>query len=75
MRALCADWIVVCLQCRDALSKALYSKLFDYIVKGVNIALRLKDGGMQTMQVSVLDIFGFEVSFWPPVPGPRIPLL
>ena len=56
------------MQCRDALSKALYSKLFDYIVKGVNIALKLKDTGMQTMQVSVLDIFGFEVSF-SPTPG------
>lgn len=47
-------------QCRDALSKALYSKLFDYIVKCVNTALRLK-GQTVTMQVSVLDIFGFEV--------------
>lgn len=48
------------LQCRDALSKALYSKLFDYIVSGVNVALRLKQN-MVTMTVSVLDIFGFEV--------------
>ena len=47
-------------QCRDALSKALYSKLFDYIVKCVNTALRLKNQTV-TMQVSVLDIFGFEV--------------
>ena len=47
-------------QCRDALGKALYSKLFDYIVKCVNTALRLK-GQTVTMQVSVLDIFGFEV--------------
>jgi myosin-5 len=48
------------IQCRDALSKALYSKLFDSIVSGVNSALRLKQQ-MVTMQVSVLDIFGFEV--------------
>eukprot|EP00283_Hemiselmis_rufescens_P008991 CAMPEP_0173432926 /NCGR_PEP_ID=MMETSP1357-20121228/10557_1 /TAXON_ID=77926 /ORGANISM="Hemiselmis rufescens, Strain PCC563" /LENGTH=831 /DNA_ID=CAMNT_0014397591 /DNA_START=91 /DNA_END=2582 /DNA_ORIENTATION=+ len=48
------------MQCKDALSKALYSKLFDYIVKNVNVALRLK-GAQVTMQVSVLDIFGFEV--------------
>ena len=47
-------------QCRDALSKTLYSRLFDYIVKCVNTALRLK-GETITMQVSVLDIFGFEV--------------
>ena len=38
-------------QCRDALSKALYSKLFDYIVKCVNTALRLKNETV-TMQVS-----------------------
>ena len=47
-------------QCRDALAKALYSKLFDHIVTCVNAALKLKSN-MQTMQVSVLDIFGFEV--------------
>mmetsp|Transcript_42106 Transcript_42106/g.99940 ORF Transcript_42106/g.99940 Transcript_42106/m.99940 type:complete len:1472 (-) Transcript_42106:191-4606(-) len=47
-------------QGRDALSKAMYSKLFDYIVKCVNTALRLK-AEAKTIQVSVLDIFGFEV--------------
>ena len=47
-------------QGRDAFSKALYSKLFDHIVKCVNSALRLKQSTV-TMQVSVLDIFGFEV--------------
>ena len=47
-------------QARDALAKVLYSKLFDYIVTCVNTALRLKNETV-TMQVSVLDIFGFEV--------------
>jgi myosin-5 len=47
-------------QARDALGKVLYSKLFDYIVTCVNTALRLKSDTV-TMQVSVLDIFGFEV--------------
>eukprot|EP00292_Cryptomonas_paramecium_P003738 CAMPEP_0113674998 /NCGR_PEP_ID=MMETSP0038_2-20120614/7751_1 /TAXON_ID=2898 /ORGANISM="Cryptomonas paramecium" /LENGTH=589 /DNA_ID=CAMNT_0000591683 /DNA_START=135 /DNA_END=1900 /DNA_ORIENTATION=- /assembly_acc=CAM_ASM_000170 len=47
-------------QGRDAFAKALYSKLFDHIVKCVNSALRLKQSTV-TMQVSVLDIFGFEV--------------
>ena len=47
-------------QARDALGKVLYSKLFDYIVTCVNTALRLKSETV-TMQVSVLDIFGFEV--------------
>uniref|UniRef100_A0A7S0QMA7 Myosin motor domain-containing protein n=1 Tax=Cryptomonas curvata TaxID=233186 RepID=A0A7S0QMA7_9CRYP len=47
-------------QGRDAFAKALYSKLFDNIVKCVNSALRLKQATV-TMQASVLDIFGFEV--------------
>jgi len=44
---------------RDALSKSLYSKLFDYVVVRVNQALHFS--GENTMQVSVLDIFGFEI--------------
>ena len=46
--------------CRDALAKGLYSKLFDFIVSNVNSALG-KFGDTVTIQVSVLDIFGFEV--------------
>ena len=38
-------------QCRDALSKTLYSRLFDNVVKCVNSALRLKHAAAgQTMQ-------------------------
>jgi myosin heavy subunit len=41
-------------QSRDALAKALYSKLFDYVVQCVNRALRAK-GNIRgpTMQVSI----------------------
>jgi hypothetical protein len=39
-------------QCRDALAKALYSRLFDNIVKFVNSALRIKGANTgSTMQV------------------------
>ena len=42
-------------QCRDALAKALYSKLFDNVVKFVNSALRIKGGNSgATMQVHLL---------------------
>ena len=45
---------VKAMQCRDALAKALYSRLFDNVVKCVNSALRVKNsGGGTTMQVSV----------------------
>ena len=45
---------------RDALAKGLYNKLFNYVVQNVNQALGLQ-GDVATLQVSVLDIFGFEV--------------
>jgi myosin heavy subunit len=51
-------WSSLIVTCRYL--QVLYSKLFDYIVTCVNTALRLKNEAV-TMQVSVLDIFGFEV--------------
>jgi len=51
---------------RDALAKALYSKLFDWLVECVNAAL-LKAGSMddyvgdEQLEIGVLDIFGFEI--------------
>ena len=47
-------------QCRDALAKTLYSRLFDNVVKCVNSALRVKNsGGGATMQVSNLKLAEF----------------
>jgi hypothetical protein len=47
------------LQCRDALAKTLYSRLFDNVVKCVNSALRVKNnGGGSTMQVTTCGITG-----------------
>ncbi|XP_061461568.1 unconventional myosin-Ie-like isoform X2 [Rhineura floridana] len=43
---------------RDALSKALYSRLFDYLVDAVNKAMQ-KDN--QEYSIGVLDIYGFEI--------------
>ncbi|XP_072284752.1 unconventional myosin-Ie-like [Pyxicephalus adspersus] len=43
---------------RDALSKALYTRLFDYLVQAVNKAMR-KDA--EEYNIGVLDIYGFEI--------------
>jgi myosin I len=45
---------------RDALSKALYDRMFDWIVTQVNTALE-KGGGIASAVIGVLDIFGFEI--------------
>ena len=45
---------------RDALSKALYGKMFDWLVIRVNDTLNKPSPG-QTSHIGVLDIFGFEV--------------
>ena len=47
------------LDARDALAKSLYSRLFDYLVKKININL-VCDRSLVEESVSVLDIFGFE---------------
>ncbi|XP_060576801.1 unconventional myosin-Ie-like isoform X2 [Ruditapes philippinarum] len=43
---------------RDALAKALYSKMFDYLVESVNRAMR-KD--QEEINIGILDIYGFEI--------------
>lgn len=43
---------------RDALAKALYSRLFDYLVESVNKAMQ-KD--YEEVNVGILDIYGFEI--------------
>ena len=44
---------------RDALSKDLYRRLFDYLVETINVTLGLE--GTSRHQIGVLDIFGFEI--------------
>jgi len=49
--------------CRDATAKALYSKLFSWIVKRVNILLKSNDMTSPRnnfKRIGILDIFGFE---------------
>lgn len=43
---------------RDALAKALYSRLFDFLVKSVNSAMEKKEG---EINIGILDIYGFEI--------------
>ncbi|TRY82217.1 hypothetical protein DNTS_023863 [Danionella cerebrum] len=43
---------------RDALSKALHSRVFDYLVESINKAM-IKDH--QELNIGVLDIYGFEI--------------
>ncbi|XP_052457931.1 unconventional myosin-Ie isoform X3 [Carassius gibelio] len=43
---------------RDALSKALHSRVFDYLVESINKAM-VKD--LQELNTGVLDIYGFEI--------------
>lgn len=45
---------------RDALAKALYSNLFDWIVDRVNIAMK-SVGGSIANTIGILDIYGFEI--------------
>ena len=45
---------------RDALSKALYSRLFEWIVSRVNESIRVEESSKVRAVIGVLDIFGFE---------------
>ncbi len=52
---------------RDAISKALYEKLFDLIVERINVALAINASSAnavdpdEILSISVLDIYGFEI--------------
>eukprot|EP00954_Amorphochlora_amoebiformis_P021337 1345728-Amorphochlora_amoeboformis.AAC.1 len=41
---------------RDTLAKAIYSKLFDWIVKRINVSI--ENPGFKGIQIGVLDIYG-----------------
>ncbi|KAJ3370436.1 Myosin type-2 heavy chain 1 [Kappamyces sp. JEL0680] len=45
---------------RDSIAKFIYSKLFDWIVKVVNIKLDTSNGSVDQSFIGVLDIYGFE---------------
>lgn len=44
---------------RDALAKVIYAKLFDWIVKTINLSIRVDQSNVRA-NIGVLDIFGFE---------------
>jgi len=43
---------------RDALTKSLYSRLFDYLVVSVNLAMQTE---RSEISIGILDIYGFEI--------------
>ncbi|TVY33510.1 Myosin [Lachnellula occidentalis] len=44
---------------RDALAKAIYTNLFDWIVERVNVSLKAR--GTTAHSIGILDIYGFEI--------------
>ena len=46
---------------RDALAKALYSRLFDFLVESVNQALNIPNSSSRNLSIGILDIYGFEI--------------
>jgi myosin-5 len=46
---------------RDALAKAIYNKIFDWLVKKVNESLYVGDSARSDNFIGLLDIFGFEI--------------
>jgi len=46
---------------RDALCKAIYSRLFTWLVQRINDSIKVKSEGQRTKVMGVLDIYGFEV--------------
>ncbi|TRY67144.1 hypothetical protein TCAL_02955 [Tigriopus californicus] len=46
---------------RDALAKGLYARLFDYLVKKTNEAMKMKTKSNGVLNLGILDIYGFEI--------------
>lgn len=46
---------------RDALSKAIYDRLFTWLVKRLNNSLQPKEEYHKNTVMGILDIYGFEV--------------
>ena len=47
-------------ECRDALAKAIYGRLFSWIVNSINQLIQPAEGAGQSTEIGILDIFGFE---------------
>jgi myosin-1 len=46
---------------RDAWVKAMYSRLFDFLVSSVNKALNVNPNSSRNVSIGILDIYGFEI--------------
>ncbi|KHJ96577.1 myosin head [Oesophagostomum dentatum] len=46
---------------RDAWTKAIHSRVFDYLVNAVNQAIEVADGMSTGLSIGILDIYGFEI--------------
>lgn len=49
------------LYARDALAKAVYDRLFSWLVSRLNISLKNKDENTRVKAMGILDIYGFEI--------------
>ena len=50
--------------CRDTISKTLYARMFDWIIKKINNAIssnQEKEKNLKIKRIGILDIFGFEI--------------
>ena len=47
-------------ECRDALAKAIYSRLFSWVENNINQLLQPVEESESAYEIGVLDIFGFE---------------
>ncbi len=46
---------------RDALGKAIYSRLFTWLVQRINECIEVKNKKTKRRTIGVLDIYGFEI--------------
>ena len=52
------------LRARDAMAKALYSGLFDYVIEQVNLGIRVKGDIGEKLTIGILDIYGLYFFFF-----------
>ena len=46
---------------RDALAKAMYERMFNWLVERINKSLQSEDDESRKVLMGILDIYGFEV--------------